>query len=108
MVYRNGLPRVAGGPTDGFIRDNYLIDVVRNGGRARSSTRISPTTRTDPRARTALVPMGRATLVEDVVIPDRDPAPVDQSTGHYKCGDAAGRPAARTTWPIVVTMRLSS
>ena len=91
-----------------FIRDNYLIDVVRNKWPSTVKHTYFPNYENRPaRPDHFLVPMGRATLVEDVVIPDRDPRFVDRSTGHYKSQDAAGTLCGSDHVPIVVTMRLS-
>ena len=91
-----------------FIRDNYLIDVVRNKWPSTVKHTYFPNYENRPaRPDHFLVPMGRATLVEDVVIPDRDPRFVDRSTGHYKSQDKEGTLCGSDHVPIVVTMRLS-
>ena len=91
-----------------FIRDNYLIDVVRNKWPSTVKHTYFPNYENRPaRPDHFLVPMGRATLVEDVFIPDSDPRFVDRSTGHYKSQDKEGTLCGSDHVPIVVTMRLS-
>ena len=98
------------------IEDLHLVDVVRNKWPATAKytafqSRYDETKRTMRywRARPDhfLVPQGRASRVEDVVVPDGEQWVRHVSGEHYKSLDAEGTLCGSDHVPIVVTMRLS-
>ena len=98
------------------IEDLHLVDVVRNKWPATAKYTAFQSRRDDKkqewrhwRARPDhfLVPQGRASRVEDVVVPDGEQWVRHVSGEHYKSLDAEGTLCGSDHVPIVVTMRLS-
>ena len=94
------------------IEDLHLVDVVRNKWPATAkytAFQSRPKKHQYWRARPDhfLVPQGRASRVEDVVVPDGEQWVRHVSGEHYKSLDAEGELCGSDHVPIVVTMRLS-
>ena len=98
------------------IEDLHLVDVVRNKWPATAKYTAFQSRRDDKkqewrhwRARPDhfLVPQGRASRVEDVVVPDGEQWVRHIDGEHYKSCDAEGELCGSDHVPIVVTMRLS-
>ena len=98
------------------ISNLHLVDVVRNKWPATAKYTAFQSRRDDKkqewrhwRARPDhfLVPQGRASRVEDVVVPDGEQWVRHVSGEHYKSLDAEGTLCGSDHVPIVVTMRLS-
>ena len=94
------------------IEDLHLVDVVRNKWPATAkytAFQSRPDKNQYWRARPDhfLVPQGRASRVEDVVVPDGEQWVRHVSGEHYKSQDKEGELCGSDHVPIVVTMRLS-
>jgi exonuclease III len=94
------------------INNLHLVDVVRNKWPATAkytAFQSRPKKHQYWRARPDhfLVPQGRASRVEDVVVPDGEQWVRHVSGEHYKSLDAEGTLCGSDHVPIVVTMRLS-
>ncbi len=94
------------------ISNLHLVDVVRNKWPATAkytAFQSRPKKHQYWRARPDhfLVPQGRASRVEDVVVPDGEQWVRHVSGEHYKSLDAEGELCGSDHVPIVVTMRLS-
>ena len=94
------------------ISNLHLVDVVRNKWPATAkytAFQSRPKKHQYWRARPDhfLVPQGRASRVEDVVVPDGEQWVRHIDGEHYKSQDAAGELCGSDHVPIVVTMRLS-
>ena len=94
------------------INNLHLVDVVRNKWPATAkytAFQSRPKKHQYWRARPDhfLVPQGRASRVEDVVVPDGEQWVRHVSGEHYKSLDAEGELCGSDHVPIVVTMRLS-
>ena len=95
------------------ISNLHLVDVVRNKWPATAkytAFQSRPKKHQYWRARPDhfLVPQGRASRVEDVVVPDGEQWVRHVSGEHYKSLDAEGELCGSDHVPIVVTMRLSN
>ena len=95
------------------IEDLHLVDVVRNKWPATAKYGVPVAADNEMwrfwRARPDhfFVPQGRASRVEDVVVPDGEQWVRHIDGEHYKSQDAAGELCGSDHVPIVVTMRLS-
>ncbi len=96
------------------IEDLHLVDVVRNKWPATAKYTAFQSRKDNEmwrfwRARPDhfFVPQGRASRVEDVVVPDGEQWVRHIDGEHYKSQDAAGELCGSDHVPIVVTMRLS-
>ncbi len=96
------------------IEDLHLVDVVRNKWPATAKYTAFQSRKKEEiwrhwRARPDhfLVPQGRASRVEDVVVPDGEQWVRHVSGEHYKSLDAEGTLCGSDHVPIIVTMRLS-
>ena len=96
------------------IEDLHLVDVVRNKWPATAKYTAFQSRKDNEmwrfwRARPDhfFVPQGRASRVEDVVVPDGEQWVRHVSGEHYKSLDAEGELCGSDHVPIVVTMRLS-